>query len=126
MSPKKIKILLVEDDLDQVMMYQVEAKNQGVKLLTASKKDEALSLAEKEKPDLILLDMLLGEIKGTEILKDLKKNPKTKSIEVIFLTNFKNEELCKKSIQMGASEYIIKSDYIPQEVLQKVIKKVKK
>lgn len=117
---------MVEDDPDQIMMYEVEIQNQNYELITASNRKEALAKAKKEQPDVILLDMLLGETKGIDVLKDLKKEPKTKDIDVIFLTNFKNEELSKEAKEKGACDYLIKSDHVPEQVIKKAAKYFKK
>lgn len=116
------KILLVEDDPDQIEMYVLEAQLKGLEILTAKSEKKALKLAEQEQPDLILLDMLLGEDYGIDILKKLKSNDKTKKIKVVFLTNFKKKNLIEEAEELGAEELILKADYVPSQVMEKIKK----
>ena len=74
--PNKVnkKILLIEDDPDQVFLYLTKFKMEGLKLLTAKNGVEGLAMAKKEKPDIILLDIVMDEMDGMEVLERLKKN----------------------------------------------------
>ncbi|MBD3245248.1 MAG: response regulator [Candidatus Moranbacteria bacterium] len=116
------KILLVEDDPDQIEMYVLEAELKGLEILNAKNESEALELAKQEQPDLILLDMLLGEDYGMDVLKKLKSNDKTKNIKVLFLTNFKKKNLIEEAKEAGAEELILKADYVPSQVIEKIEK----
>jgi DNA-binding response OmpR family regulator len=71
----KKKVMLVEDDPTQSMMYELEFNNHGYQVVIAENGAKALKLAAKEQPDIIFLDMILGDMSGLELLKRLKADP---------------------------------------------------
>lgn len=113
------KILLIEDDATQVMMYSVEFENFGYKLLVANKGKDGIDLANKEKPDLILLDMLLGDMEGIEVLKTIKNDPKTKDLKVVVMSNFSKKGIEQDCRQAGAFDFWSKSQFVPREIVTK-------
>lgn len=116
------KILLIEDDPTQVFMYRSQFEMDGFVFLSAPNGEEGLALADKEIPDIILLDILMGKLGGMETLEILKKDSPTKIIPVFILTNFVKQEIEQQARQLGAEEYIIKSQIMPKEI-SKMIKK---
>ena len=82
---KKIKVLVVEDDFSIATMYKVAFENDGFTFFTTDKGEEAIKIAETERPDAILLDIILPQWDGFTILTNLKKNDKTKGIPVMML-----------------------------------------
>lgn len=121
----KAKILFIEDDSDQIKIYDFKFKLEGYDFISAKDGAEGLKIAEGQKPDLILLDILLSNENGTDILRKLKKNAKTKDIPVIVFTNFDKEETVKVSLALGAVDYIIKSKITPSEIVKTVEKILK-
>ena len=118
---KKTKILLVEDDNLLVRLYQDKLERDGYEVDVALNGEECLAKAEEgEKPDLILLDVMMPKMDGFETLKHLKAHPDKKNIPVILLTNLGGEDDAKRGLEMGAVAYMIKSDYTPDEVVTKV------
>ena len=115
-----IKVLLIEDDKDQIMIYQNKLELEEMKLISAEDKEEGLKLAEEEPPSLILLDLLLGNEDGLDILKELKKKKKTKEIPVIIFTNFDTEEARENCKNLGAEDYLLKARVTPDEVAEKI------
>lgn len=108
----KQKILLIEDDPDQILMYQNKFELVGFDFIAAENAESGLSLAKNEKPNIILLDLLLKELTtatGLEILKKLKEDQETKNIPVIVLTNFDTRQAEEESVKLGADDFIIKS-----------------
>jgi len=85
-----------------------------------------LNLAKSQKPDLILLDLILPKKDGFEVLKELKKDESTKEIPVIVLTNLEDIESVEKAIELGANTYLVKAQYTLNEVIQKVKKALEK
>ena len=79
-----------------------------------------LELAKKEKPDLIILDILLPKKNGVSFLKELKKEPEIASIPVVALSNYDHPETRKMALEFGAKEYIIKTDFTPKEIVEKI------
>ncbi|TEU01998.1 response regulator [Candidatus Woesebacteria bacterium] len=115
------KILLVDDDKLMVKMYLSKFKIDGYEVETAFNGQEALSKVVRSNPDLILLDIMMPEMNGLDVLKELKANEKTKNIPVILLTNVGgSDEDVKAGLELGAVAYLIKASYTPKEVIQKV------
>ena len=120
--PNKVnkKILLIEDDPDQVFLYLTKFKMEGLKLLTAKNGVEGLAMAKKEKPDIILLDIVMDEMDGMEVLERLKKDNATKNIPVVLLTNLVKKELLEKSKQIGAIGFWSKTEVLPKDAVDRV------
>ncbi len=116
----KTKILLIEDDTFLAGMYISKLGFENFEILLANDGKQGIKLAEKEKPDLILLDILLPKVDGFEVLKVVKKNDKTKEIPVILLTNLGQKSDVEKGLSLGANDYLIKAHFMPQEVIKKI------
>ncbi len=115
-----IKILLVEDDPDQILIYQSKFELEGFFLIVADNYKDAIKFALYDKPDLIMLDLLLGNENGLDVLDELKKNSKTSKIPVVVFTNFDTEETKDKAFKLGAIDYIVKAQVTPSEIVKKV------
>jgi DNA-binding response OmpR family regulator len=120
MPDGKLKVLLVEDDPMIVDMYKLRFEEEGYAVLITEKGSEAIDLAGTEKPDIILLDIILPEIDGFGILQALKSEMSTKDIPILLLTNLGQESDKEKGINMGATDYFIKSRHTPTDVIQKI------
>lgn len=120
MSDKKIKVLLVEDDSMIVQMYKTRMDNEGWEVFSTDRGSEALKIASAEKPDIVLLDVILPEIDGFAILKELKSESATKKIPVLMLTNLGQESDQNKGKEMGVDGYFIKSQHTPGDVIVKI------
>ena len=119
-SIKKKRILLIEDDAFIAQLYGLKFKQTPYEFILAKDGDEGISLAKEDKPDLILLDIILPKNNGFTILENLKKDESTKNIPVILLTNLGQQENIQKGMTLGAVDYIIKAHHTPQEVVEKV------
>lgn len=119
---KKIKILLIEDDPFLLSMYATKFELEGFEIISADDGEKALKTAGKEKPDIILLDVLLPKMDGFEVLKELKKNEETKAAPVILLTNLSQRDDVEKGLALGAVDYLIKAHFMPTEVVEKIKK----
>ncbi len=117
---KKIKILLVEDEKMLSDMYVSKFTKEGMDIVTAADGEAGLEMAKKQSPDIILLDIIFPKMDGFAVLKELRNFPETKLTPVILLTNLGQEEDVKKGNELGASDYIIKSDHTPAQVVSKV------
>lgn len=113
------KILLVDDDQALATVFQTALKNAGFQTVVAYDGKSGLEKAKSEKPDLILLDQVLPDIEGSEVLKTLKSDPDTKKIIVSMLSNFGQDQLIKSAINAGAADYILKYQVEPQDVVSK-------
>ena len=114
---KEKKILLVEDDKFISRAYSDGLTRAGFIVAHAESGRDALSLATKNKPDLILLDVILPEKNGFEVLEELKMNKDLKNIPVIIMSNLGQEKDKARGKELGAIEYIVKSDYSMQAVI---------
>lgn len=119
------KILIVEDDSFISDMYKAKLEYLGYNIKIAENGKVGFELATSFNPDLILLDIVMPEKDGFELLSDLKKDEKLKDLPVILLTNLGRREDIEKGFKMGANDYIIKAHFTPQEVVEKVNKILK-
>jgi DNA-binding response OmpR family regulator len=117
---KKKNIILIEDDAILSKVVNEELEDADFKISTAFSGREGLDMVRSELPDLILLDLILPEIHGFDVLAELKKDPKTKNIPVIILTMLGSDDDIKKGISLGAQDYIVKSQHAVGEIIEKV------
>ena len=115
-----MKILLVDDDEALANVFSTALKKEGFETSIAVTGEEGLQKAESEKPDLILLDQVLPDIQGNQVLSQLKSKEETKNIPVIILSNFSQEELVKTALSEGAQEYIFKFRIDTKDLVNKV------
>lgn len=121
------KILLVEDEPLLIDLYKEAFTEEVFDLQVATTGSEGLKAA-KSNPDLILLDILLPEMNGFEVLRAIKANTKTKNIPVIVLTNLGSEQTDKDkqlALSLGAIDYLVKSYHTPDELVT-IVKKLLK
>lgn len=112
----KPKILLIEDDKDQVSLYKTKFEMEGFNFVFAYDGQKGLAIAEQENPDLIFLDIILFKMDGLEVLRQLKNNPKTKDIPVVLLTNLVKKSSLEEGEKLGAVGYVIKTDITLKEL----------
>lgn len=113
------KILIVEDEKDIIKMLDYNLKKEGFKVIDARDGEDALDLAMREYPDLILLDLMLPGIDGLEVCKSLKKETKTASIPIIMLTAKSQESDKVVGLELGADDYISKP-FSPRELIARI------
>lgn len=113
-------ILLVDDDLTLREMYEERLKAEGFMIVQASNGEEALNKAKDIKPSIILLDIMMPKINGFDVLKDLKADPELKDIPVIILTALIQDVDRVQGDKLGATDYIVKSETMPGEVIIKI------
>jgi DNA-binding response OmpR family regulator len=116
------KILFIEDESALQKTFRDILEKEGYQMISALDGESGLRLAKSEKPDLILLDLILPRKDGFEVLKELKEDEATKEIPVIVLTNLEDIESIEKAIGLGATTYLVKAQYTLEEVIQKVKK----
>ena len=117
------KILLIEDDALFVKMYQKKFDHEGLALVAAYDGEQGVEMTKSEKPDLIILDLMLPKMAGSEVLKRVKEDPAIASIPVIVLTNLStSSEEVNRCIEMGVKETFLKTDVTPGQILE-VIRK---
>ena len=119
------KILFIEDEAALQEAFGEVLKQAGYEVIMALDGEIGLRLAKSEKPDLILLDLVLPKLHGFEVLKRLKKEKETEDIPVIVLTNLEKVEDVETAIELGAKTYLVKTQYNLEEVITKIRKIIK-
>jgi two-component system alkaline phosphatase synthesis response regulator PhoP len=115
----KEKILVVEDEKDIVKMLDYNLKKEGFRTLSARDGEDALDLLNRERPDLVILDLMLPGMDGLEVCKTLKNNTKTASIPIIMLTAKSQESDKVIGLELGADDYVTKP-FSPRELIARI------
>ena len=123
------KILLIEDEPQLIDIYNAVLSKVGFVVETfkygAQAKERLAAIrGGAEKPDLILIDLILPDMNGIEILEEAKKYPETKDIPCFISTNYFDVELEKKCLALGAEKFILKTDYTPKELAEIVTQRL--
>jgi DNA-binding response OmpR family regulator len=118
----KNKVLIVEDDIMISNMYRIRLETEGYQVFVANDGSQGLDSALKEKPDLILLDVMLPQIDGFSLLKELRLKAAFKKTPIILLTNLGTSEDKEKGEQFGATDYLVKANLTPAQVNETVQK----
>ena len=114
-------ILLIEDDELLGRMYEKRIQFAGGKVILALTGEEGLSKLEREKVDLVLLDLMMPKMNGYEVVRRMKTNPNTKNIPVNILTNLDaHPEYVKEATGVEANEYLVKSNTSVEDVIEKI------
>lgn len=124
MAPSSTKIAIIEDDQAISQMYRFKFEAEGFIVETAENGKLGLELAEKMKPDVILLDLMMPEMNGDEMLAALRQTDWGKTIKVIILTNMGEQEIPDAVKQLGVSAVILKADMTPRQVADLVKKQL--
>jgi DNA-binding response OmpR family regulator len=122
MKKDKTKILIVEDDNFLIKAYQIKFERSGFNVIIAMDGDEGLKIAKKEKPAVIVLDLMLPKMNGFEFLKKIKSDEDMKSIPVVALSNLGQKSDQEKALSLGAAEYFIKTEHTLEEIIEKISK----
>ncbi len=116
------KILIIEDERVLAEIYKEKLSGAGFEVSLALDAEGGFKAAKKEKPDLILLDVLLPGENGISFLSRLKKDPEISSIPVIVFSNYDDPKTKRKAFTLGAKSYLIKTNYTPSQLVD-IIKK---
>jgi len=120
----KPKILIIEDDRAIINLYKEVLPMAGLEIdilesgQEGTKRLEEIRQGKKERPDLILLDLILPDINGIEILKEARRYPETKNLKIYVLTNYYRPELSKELTREGADKILIKFKYSLKELVE--------
>ena len=114
------KILIVEDEPTLQRAILSVLTDQGYKIFSATNGEDAITIARKELPDLILLDLILPKKDGFAVLTDLKQEPATMNIPVIILTNLEGNTDVERALALGATTYLVKTNYKLEEIAEKI------
>lgn len=122
MADNKYKVLVVEDDPSLGVMYKTKFDADGYETILAVNGAEGVEAAKKNKPDIILLDVIMPLMDGFSALIEIKKDPKIKNIPVVLLTNLGTDEDKAKGEKLGAVDYVVKSNFTPSQVSEMIKK----
>jgi DNA-binding response OmpR family regulator len=119
------KILIIEDDKFLRQLITQKLLKEGYDVLEAIDGEEGLKKVKEEKPDLVLLDLILPGIDGFEALSQMKKEDSLARIPIIILSNLGQKEDVERGLNLGAVDYLIKAHFTPGEIIEKVKKALK-
>jgi len=119
------KILIIEDEKILSEMYKFKLEKEGFEVLNAMEVDEAIGIGRNSKPDLVVLDILLPKESGINYLIKMKNIEELKDVPVLVLSNFDDNETKNKSFELGAKDYLIKSNHDPKEIVEKIKELIK-
>src|SRR5471030_332587 len=114
------KILLVEDDVNLREIYSARFAAESYEVITASDGEEALATAVRERPDLIVLDVMMPKISGFDVLDILRSTPETKETKVIMMTALSQDTDRQRGEALGVNKYLIKSQVTLEDVVNSV------
>lgn len=115
------KILLVEDDTFLSKMYYDKLSRDGeFEVYTAITGEAAMEILKKTPPDLVLLDIMLPDINGVQILKQMRAIKEFSQTPVVMLTNLNEKDYINEALALGAAGYLIKAHFTPNEVIDKI------
>ncbi len=122
---KKNKVLIVEDEESLREVLGDALSMRGIDVISAVDGQDGLMKALSEKPDIILLDILMPRMDGKATLKALRENDSTKNTPVMFLTNLNELDIISEAVSSDVNDYIVKSDWSIAEIVKKVEAKLK-
>ncbi len=118
--PSKKKILIIEDERIIIELLAKKLIASGYEVVMARDGEEGLEKIDQEKPDLVLLDIVLPKMDGMEVLKKAKSNEATRDIPVVIISNSGQPVELDKAKRLGANDWLVKTEFDPVEVIQKV------
>lgn len=125
-SANNRKVLIIEDNSDFLEMIANDFESKGIKAFRSTFGKEGFEIAKKEKPDVIILDVLLGDIDGFEVLSLLKDDPDTHLLPIVIYTNLQNETDRMMGFRLGADAYYLKTKTSPLKLVEEVKKIIAK
>lgn len=120
------KILLVEDEEIIIDLLQRKLTKEGYEVSVARDGEDGLEKMKEVKPDLILLDIIMPKMGGFEVMEEMAKDKELKDIIVIVISNSGQPVELDKAQKLGAKDWLIKTEFDPQEVIDKVVKQIGK
>lgn len=114
------KILIIEDEKILIEMYKSKLKANNFKVISAFSSEEGIAIFKKEKPDLVILDILLPRENGIAFLEKIGKMKVIPKIRIIVFSNYDNPVTRREAFRLGAKDYLIKTQFTPREFLEKV------
>ena len=119
-SVKDMKILIIDDDRNMTDMWTIALRNANFEILVATTAKEGIEKAKNEKPEFILLDQIMPDMKGNDVLRLMKADPDINTIPVAVVSNYSEEKMMNEAIEAGAVDYILKYQIEPQDLVEKI------
>lgn len=116
------KILIIEDEEHLREMYKIKFVLEGFEVITAKDGEKGLALAKSEKPDLVLLDIIMPKINGFEVLEKIREDKSTKKMHVYILSNLGQDDEIERSKELGADGFFVKANLTPTQLAEKIKK----
>lgn len=120
MEPSQTKILIVEDEEILLTALSEELKQEGFNVVGAKDGIEGVEATIKEKPDLVLLDLVMPRLDGIGALKQMKDNAEIRDIPVVILTNLSDYDKISDALSLGAMDYLVKANYRLEDLVNKI------
>jgi len=115
-----MKILIIEDKKMIADMYKTQFESMGHEVTIAANGAEGLAYLDMKKPDLVLLDVMMPIMGGFEVLEKMKGHPARNNFKVFVLSNLSQEAEVKKGLELGADDFLVKSNFTPAELGDKI------
>lgn len=119
-AEKKKKIAIIEDDPAIVEMYKVKMVKEGYDVRTAGDGNEGMALINEFSPDVVMLDLMMPNKTGIEMLEELRGKPDGNKVKVMVLTNVGDDATTSQVYRLAPMDYIVKSEMTPQQVFERV------
>lgn len=114
------KILIVEDDPFLLDIYKTRLEKEGFEVTTAQNGEQAFEALKKESFDLLLLDLVLPELNGFELLERIKKEKKFEKLKIVVISNLGQKEDIEKAKTLGVEKYLVKAFFTPTEIVSEI------
>lgn len=115
-----MKILIIDDDRNMTDMWTIALRNANFEILVATTAKEGIEKAKAEHPEFILLDQIMPDMKGNDVLRLMKDDPQINTIPVAVVSNYSEEKMMNEAIEAGAVDYILKYQIEPQDLVEKI------
>ena len=121
-QPKKV--LLIEDEEIIIELLQKKVEREGYDVSVARNGREGLEVMKKVKPDLVLLDIVMPEMDGFGVMENMNKDKELKDIPIVIISNSGQPVELDRAKELGAKDWLIKTEFDPKEVIEKVVKQI--
>src|SRR3989338_11619795 len=105
------KVIIIEDDEHISRIYEMKLAKEGLSTVVVRDGERAITIVAQEKPDIIVLDIMIPKKDGFEVIKEIKQNPDTAGIPIIILSNLGQKSYQDRALALGATEYLVKVNY---------------
>lgn len=116
-----MKVLVIEEDKFIGMIYETEFHQENIEVSLAEDGKAGIEMAKKDKPNIILMGLMLAKMNGFDVIKELKKDKITKDIPIVVTSLLNQKKDIDEVISLGAAKYLSKDDYSPKRIVREVM-----